>query len=56
MQFLDAIGLAYFWEKIKSWVGKNYLSLKGGTVTDYVYFKGGAGILAKELDESKEFV
>ena len=55
MQFLDAIGLAYFWEKIKSWVGKNYLSLKGGTVTDYVYFKGGAGILAKELDESTEF-
>lgn len=55
MQFLDAIGLASFWEKIKSWVGKNYLSLKGGTVTDYVYFKGGAGILAKELDESTEF-
>lgn len=55
MQFLDAIGLASFWEKIKSWVGKNYLSLKGGTVTDYVYFKGGAGILAKESDESREF-
>lgn len=55
MQFLDAIGLASFWEKIKSWVGKNYLSLKGGTLTGYVYFKGGAGILAKELDESTEF-
>ena len=55
MQFLDAIGLAYFWEKIKNWVGKNYLSLKGGTVTGYVYFEGGAGILAKELDESTEF-
>lgn len=54
MQFLDAIGLASFWEKIKSWVGKNYLSLKGGTLTDYVYIKGGAGILAKELDESTE--
>lgn len=54
MQFLDAIGLASFWEKIKSWVGKNYLSLKGGTITDYVYFKGGAGILAKESDESVE--
>lgn len=54
MQFLDAIGLAYFWEKIKGWVGKNYLSLKGGTITDYVYIKGGAGILAKELDESME--
>lgn len=55
MQFLDAIGLAYFWEKIKSWVGKNYLSLKGGTIDGYVYFKGGSGILAKELDESTEF-
>lgn len=55
MQFLDAIGLASFWEKIKSWVGKNYLSLKGGTLTDYVYFKGGAGILAKEFDESTVF-
>lgn len=54
MQFLDAIGLAHFWEKIKSWVGKNYLSLKGGTITGYVYFKGGAGILAKESDESVE--
>ena len=54
MQFLDAIGLAYFWEKIKNWVGKNYLSLKGGILTDYLYFKGGAGILAKESDESVE--
>lgn len=54
MQFLDAIGLASFWEKIKSWVGKNYLSLKGGTITGYVYFKGGVGILAKESDESVE--
>ena len=27
MQFLDAIGLAYFWEKIKNWVNINYLSL-----------------------------
>lgn len=54
MQFLDAIGLASFWEKIKKWVGKNYLSLKGGTVTGYVYFKGGAGILVKESDESVE--
>lgn len=54
MQFLDAIGLASFWEKIKSWVGKNYLSLTGGTINGYVYLKGGSGILAKELDESTE--
>jgi hypothetical protein len=55
MEFLDSNGLTHFWEKIKSWVGKNYLSLKGGTLTDYVYFKGGAGILAKDLDESTVF-
>lgn len=54
MQFLDATGLAYFWEKIKSWVGKNYLSLKGGTIIDYVYFKDGGAILVKESDESIE--
>lgn len=41
MQFLDAIGLAYFWEKIKSWVGKNYLSLKGGTINGTVYIDEG---------------
>lgn len=45
MQFLDAIGLAYFWEKIKSWVGKNYLSLKGGIINGTVYIdKGGLRI------------
>lgn len=32
MQFLDTIGLAYFWEKIKNWVNINYLSLTGGTI------------------------
>lgn len=36
MQFLDAIGLAYFWEKIKNWVNINYLSLKGGTINGNV--------------------
>ena len=59
MQFLDAIGLAYFWEKIKSWVGKNYLSLKGGTVHGDVEIDNGGltvtteeGINLKELDTS----
>lgn len=40
MQFLDAIGLASFWEKIKSWVGKNYLALTGGTVRGALEVKG----------------
>lgn len=59
MQFLDAIGLAYFWEKIKSWVGKNYLSLKGGTVHGDVNIDNGGltvtteeGINLKEHDTS----
>lgn len=38
MQFLDAIGLASFWEKIKNWVNINYLSLTGGTIKGSVSF------------------
>lgn len=38
MQFLDAIGLASFWEKIKKWVNGNYLSLTGGTIRGSVSF------------------
>lgn len=38
MRFLDAIGLAYFWEKIKNWVNVNYLSLTGGTIRGSVSF------------------
>lgn len=48
MQFLDAIGLAYFWEKIKSWVGKNYLSLKGGTVHGDVEIDNGGLTVSTE--------
>lgn len=32
MQFLDAIGLAYFWEKIKDWVKAGFFSNKGGEI------------------------
>lgn len=38
MQFLDSIGLASFWEKIKNWVNINYLSLTGGTIRGSVSF------------------
>lgn len=38
MQFLDAIGLASFWEKIKNWVNINYLSSTGGTIRGSVSF------------------
>lgn len=32
MQFLDAIGLAYFWEKIKDWADSRFFSNKGGEI------------------------
>lgn len=33
MQFLDAIGLAYFWEKIKNWANSCFFSLEGGEIS-----------------------
>lgn len=33
MQFLDAIGLAYFWEKIKDWVNARFFSKRGGEIS-----------------------
>lgn len=36
MQFLDAIGLAYFWEKIKYWANTRFFSQKGGEITPEV--------------------
>lgn len=32
MKFLDLSGLTYFFGKVKTWTGNNYLSLKGGTI------------------------
>lgn len=45
MQFLDAIGLAYFWEKIKNWVNINYLSLTGGTINGNINISGNVSAL-----------
>lgn len=45
MQFLDAIGLAQFWEKIKNWVNINYLSLKGGTINGNINISGNVSAL-----------
>lgn len=33
MQFLDAIGLVYFWEKIKDWANSRFFSKKGGEIS-----------------------
>lgn len=35
MQFLDAIGLAYFWEKIKDWANSRFFSNRGGEITPF---------------------
>ena len=32
MKFLDLNGLTYFFGKVKTWAGNNYLSLKGGNI------------------------
>lgn len=32
MKFLDSNGLTYFWNKIKTFISDNYLSLKGGSI------------------------
>lgn len=50
MQFLDAIGLAYFWEKIKSWVGKNYLSLKGGSIDGSIQIDNDENVALRVID------
>lgn len=57
MQFLDAIGLAYFWKKIKDWVNINYLSLIGGTIRGNVTFlhqgDGGTSIVVSPSSITK---
>lgn len=45
MQFLDAIGLASFWKKIKNWVNINYLSLTGGTINGNINISGNVSAL-----------
>lgn len=36
MKFLDLNGLTRFWSKVKSWIGYNYFSLKGGIINGSV--------------------
>lgn len=38
MKFLDSNGLTHFWNKIKTFVSNNYLSLTGGTIRGSVSF------------------
>ena len=36
MQFLDAIGLSYFWEKIKDWCNARFFSKRGGEISPQI--------------------
>lgn len=38
MKFLDLNGLTHFFGKVKTWIGNNYLSLKGGIIEGSVTF------------------
>lgn len=59
MKILDLNGLTYFFGKVKTWAGNNYLSLKGGTVNGDITITGGGlimnaedGISMQEIDTS----
>lgn len=45
MKFLDLNGLTYFFGKVKTWAGNNYLSLKGGTINGDVNISGNVSAL-----------
>lgn len=57
MKFLDLNGLTYFFNKVKTWIGNNYLSLTGGTVKGSVNFlrqgDGGSSITISPLNITK---
>lgn len=57
MKFLDSNGLTYFWNKIKTFIGDNYLSLNGGTIKGSLSFlrkgDGGGSIVVSPLSITK---
>lgn len=52
MKFLDSNGLTYFWNKIKTWAGNNYLSLKGGSIDGSVVINNEESVALRVLDGS----
>lgn len=48
MKFLDLNGLTHFWSKVKTWIGNNYLSLKGGIIDGSVTLSD--GLWVREYD------
>lgn len=49
MKFLDLNGLTHFFGKVKTWIGNNYLSLKGGVIDGSVTLLD-SGLLVREQD------
>lgn len=52
MQFLDLNGLTHFWSKVKTWIGNNYLSLKGGSIDGSVVINNEENVALTVLDSS----
>lgn len=50
MKFLDSNGLTYFWNKIKTFIGDNYLSLKGGKIEGSIQIDNGEDIGLRIID------
>lgn len=51
MKFLDLNGLTYFFGKVKTWTGNNYLSLKGGNIDGTI--KATIGFVAEDPDDEE---
>lgn len=52
MKFLDLTGLTYFFNKVKTWIHLNYLSLNdGGTIQGSVSIRGESGLNINEQNE-----
>lgn len=55
MKFLDLTGLTYFFNKVKTWIHLNYLSLDdGGTIQGSVNIRGESGLSINEQDEHSQ--
>lgn len=55
MKFLDLTGLTYFFNKVKTWIHLNYLSLNdGGTIQGSVSIIGESGLNINEHDEHSQ--
>ena len=54
MKFLDLNGLTYFFGKVKTWVGNNYLSLNGGSIDGSVVINNEDNVALRVLEGSSD--